>query len=287
MKLVSRPGPRDGYYEIDASAAQKILDKKTKNRPLMESSARRLARSIDRGEWVTNGESVIFDASGNLMDGQHRMRAIVLANRPIVTYCVFLQRSREAAFDTIDLGSIRKVSDMIALDGHSLYRQCAAVARLLHAYEFMVSNEASGLSCATGGNQGAAPSSTAMKRFYEQNQVEIDAATAFVSPFKKQLTGFIPESIVGFATLMARRYDPVKAGRFIEAVVTGENLSKTSPIWLLRTQILQAGRKELGPSYKLALLIKTWNAYAAGLQIKTLKFSSNESFPRFIAMGAE
>lgn len=43
----------------------------------------RLAYSIKRGEWVTTHQGIAFDTMGQLVDGQHRLLAIVEANRAI------------------------------------------------------------------------------------------------------------------------------------------------------------------------------------------------------------
>jgi hypothetical protein len=43
----------------------------------------RLANSIKRGEWVTTHQGIAFNNIGQLVDGQHRLLAIVEANRAI------------------------------------------------------------------------------------------------------------------------------------------------------------------------------------------------------------
>jgi len=279
MKLVQKAGIKDGLYEIDASTAQRILDARAKNRPLREITARRLARAIELGEWATNGETLIFDGQGRLIDGQHRMRATVIADRPIVTYCVFASWNRKA-FDTIDIGHARKVSDMIALDGHMHYRLVASVARALMAWEHLIEVDGQSFTNSTRGGVFT-PTATAVKRFYEKNVTEIDSVAEYVSPLKAVLKGFIPQSTVAFFLLMARRQSKEKAETFVDALCSGENLTKTSPVWHVRNQFLHLGRKGLMPEVQLALLIKAWKAYLSGRVVGTLKYSINESYPRF------
>lgn len=43
----------------------------------------RLANSIKRGEWVTTHQGIAFNKLGQLVDGQHRLLAIVEANRSV------------------------------------------------------------------------------------------------------------------------------------------------------------------------------------------------------------
>jgi len=93
------------------------LDKNENNRPLHNKHVNTLARSMVRGDWVVNGESLKFDQSGNVLDGQHRMWACIEANVPFRTMIVVnLPRS---TFDTIDTGEIRKATDILSMKGES------------------------------------------------------------------------------------------------------------------------------------------------------------------------
>jgi hypothetical protein len=279
MKLVRRAGAADGVYEITPGAAQEILDARQKNRPLREQRAARLARSINEGDWVTNGESLIFDDQERLVDGQHRCRAVVIANRPIVSYCVFGSWGKRA-FDTIDMGIARTASDLIALDGRSHYTLAASTARLLLSYEAMV--EADGKTLAPFERGALTPTGTRVKQYYERNRAEIDPAAEFVSLRKGLYKGRIATSICCFALLMARRRSVEKADLFFDRLATGENLTKSSPIWLLRNRVENQGRNRIGPDIQLAFVVKCWNAYILGRSITTLKFGVGEVLPRFI-----
>ena len=62
---------------IDAAKAQEPLTKNDHNRRLSPVRIRKFADEMQNGMWVYNGESIIVSESGRLLDGQHRLHAIV------------------------------------------------------------------------------------------------------------------------------------------------------------------------------------------------------------------
>lgn len=59
-----------------------------KNRKLNNAYAASLARDIESGRWVDGmvNDSIVISDTGKLLDGQHRCKAVIIANKPIVTY---------------------------------------------------------------------------------------------------------------------------------------------------------------------------------------------------------
>ena len=83
------------------------------NRRLRPWWAEALAAAIRRGEWITTHQGVAFTERGRLLDGQHRLKAIALANRPVDMF-VF-NGIPESAFSVIDIGVKRSVQDTTGL----------------------------------------------------------------------------------------------------------------------------------------------------------------------------
>jgi hypothetical protein len=101
--------------ELTPFLAQRLLDKNPKNRSLSVVRAKVLAATIARGEWMSNGETIIVDTDGNLLDGQHRCMAVIIAEQSIPTLLV--EGVSSSAFATIDLGKQRSASDLLAIAG--------------------------------------------------------------------------------------------------------------------------------------------------------------------------
>ena len=77
--------------------------RKTASRRQVESYARDMAA----GKWFINGEPIVFDANGDLKNGQHRLMAIIKANVPVEMYVV---RGINPEYTTFDYGMLRRMS---------------------------------------------------------------------------------------------------------------------------------------------------------------------------------
>lgn len=75
-----------------------------------------------------------------------------------------------------------------------------------------------------------------------------------------------------------------EAGKFLEKLALGANLSRKSSIFHLRAKLTQSKydkQKRLNARVKKALVIKAWNYYRIGKEIKILKFDpSRQDFPK-------
>ena len=82
--------------------------RKNTNRNQIEAYARDMAA----GKWFANGEPIVFDANGDLKDGQHRLMAIVKANVPVY---MFVIRGIDPDYTTFDYGMIRRMSQELGV----------------------------------------------------------------------------------------------------------------------------------------------------------------------------
>lgn len=87
----------------------------TCNRQLSEKYAQRLARDIKAGQWVLTHEGIAFDPNGVLLDGQHRLWAIALANMPVQMH-VWFNITRETLM-VMNNGRVRGLADNLRLGG--------------------------------------------------------------------------------------------------------------------------------------------------------------------------
>jgi hypothetical protein len=106
-----------GVAEITPELAKDILDKNNDgNRPLKKSHIKMLTTTLQRDEWMLNGESIAFSETGRLLDGQHRLSACVSSGKSFKTI-VIKGIEDESAFGTIDIGKPRSVTDLMSLKG--------------------------------------------------------------------------------------------------------------------------------------------------------------------------
>ena len=83
-----------------------------------------LANMIKRGEWIPTHQGVAFSKSGKLIDGQHRLEAIVEANMPVEMLVVV--DVRDDAYKVLDNGVKRTLADLTGMTART-----AEVCRIL------------------------------------------------------------------------------------------------------------------------------------------------------------
>jgi len=100
---------------ITPEIAKNILEQGNyNNRAIRKGHVHNLAARIVRGEWKLTPQGIILHKSGRLLDGQHRLEAVVLANIPITT-TVFTVADDEI-FRALDQGAKRNMADLANVD---------------------------------------------------------------------------------------------------------------------------------------------------------------------------
>lgn len=112
----------------------------TRNRKAVQRVVKTYADDMINGRWEMTGQGVSFYENGVLADGQHRLLAVVMADKPIdmvVTYGLPL-----SAINGIDQHKIRSVHDVLTMTGSFGDVSPMSVAALRLCYPAMKSNAA-------------------------------------------------------------------------------------------------------------------------------------------------
>jgi hypothetical protein len=90
---------------ITPEIAQQILSGNTDNRPAKPKHVKFLADQMRAGAWQVTGDPVKISASGRLLDGQHRLMAVVESG---TTQNLYVARDcEEEIFSVLDTGRAR------------------------------------------------------------------------------------------------------------------------------------------------------------------------------------
>ena len=117
MSLLNKKSKMKPQYAVETitpGEARQILEGNENNRRLNMATVDYYRRQIENGVWQINGESIKLDDRGYLLDGQHRLLAIVKANKPVTTLVV--RGLSSEAFKTIDAGKSRSMSDYLKIE---------------------------------------------------------------------------------------------------------------------------------------------------------------------------
>ena len=107
--MISRKEPHNVVMEVTPSKATNWLEGNTHNRPIRQSHVEHLAAEMKASRWRLTHQGIAFSAGGVLLDGQHRLWAIVLAD-VTVPMRVFFNEPAEAV-EYVDGGLSRNAAD--------------------------------------------------------------------------------------------------------------------------------------------------------------------------------
>lgn len=270
-------------YISPAEASAWLGDNKFDNRRLDDRNVERIVRDIKAGKWVFDGNPIRFDKDGNIIDGQHRLWAIVKSGKQVQSMVV--RGLDNEAKMTIDTGKARNISDIFHFHGYVNSSVLASVCRLAIGYR------------ETDGNMWRWATQNSHKRLSTQellkeakaNALAIAAVQSTISmPMTRKIMG-VGMTAFAYYLLTISCNDKYLVDNFFLGVEKGVNLPVDSPILLLRNTLtirdtyLHAAEKQGGNksmAYKLAIIIKAWNAYRSNKSFTKLRFDpEKENYP--------
>lgn len=246
------------------------LDLNTHNRTLRQQFIERLAEAINRGEWHLNGESIKVNPD-YLVDGQHRLWAIVLADKPVKALVAF--NVPIEAQETIDTGVKRTLSDILKLRGEKESVSLAATLVQMHIWK---TKNMLGLQ---GAYYPTAQQALIILDKHPEIRESVDVARRLQARVR------YPAGIGAALHWILRQIDAEDADEFFDRLTSGHNLDVGNPILALRNVIIEYGPITTMDRVRLAALgIKAWNFYRGGNEIQRLMWKSGgakpEPFPK-------
>jgi hypothetical protein len=253
---------------ITPQMASEMLMRNKLNRRINQVRLNHYAAMITNGDWQLNGESIKFDNSGNLIDGQHRLNAIIKSNIPINTVVIY--GLSEKSFVTIDTGKSRTSGDIFFIEGiknsvniSSGISKYITLCRGRKTFKSSMAHvRLSNIDILEEYNSSADHYQhlhTSAQKFYRANHKVISTSDyiAFHKYFQTKFSYEIVESF--FANL--------ENGVGVAGVLKNRLLDDL------------VSRKKISSMEKNALIIKSFKYYTEGKEIKTLRFYSKEEYP--------
>lgn len=251
---------------ITAEKATQYLDKVNRQRPLRKNLSKRYAADMRNGHWLLTHQGIAFDTKGNLIDGQHRLQAVIFAGVPVKMMVtrgipVSAENGLEVfTMDCFDAGRKRTVGEQLEMtgtaDGKSIAACCVAITTAINSKHTLSTPQA--------------------REVYQQFHSEIDHVIAK----RGKARGIRAASVIGSIAFA------MKAGRdemveFYDYFTTGEGISskgKTSPIYRLREGLVAGISAGDGWAYRIRVIRATLNAchaFATGSSIDKMEFGSD------------
>lgn len=250
--------------------AMELLEFNKLNRPLRQQHVQRIASQIVEGKWKFNGDTIKVAESGDILDGQHRLWAIVEAKKPVDTILVYgIERDAFATIDTIR--TTRSASDVVALNGATRHRALigSALQWLIRWQRKCVMNY------------------KAPEHRVENSDVEVAFANnpMMVKAIERAngLRGIGNPAIIGFFFYVLTNRNPELAERMMTTLENPAGVALSDPYFRLRAYFTNDHHKRKEPIVTIALMIKAANAAHRGAKLGALNWKNQgtrcEEFP--------
>ncbi len=253
---------------ISPERADELLALNTGNRSIAVAVVDKYARDMKEGNWALNGQSIKIGRSGRLLDGQHRLNAAIKAKRGFRSLIV--NGLDDDVFDTFDLGARRAIGDILKERGEINTSSLGAVLR----QAWIIEND-------LVQHRTATPTVNELLMYLDA-WPEIRESVKNANRFR----GTIDPSMGCALHFFLKRAHKTKGEEFIDGLITGADLSKESPILKLINRLKDdriSKKRSMSDAEKLAVCIKSWNAFYAERHLGTLKWQNigptKEAFP--------
>ena len=235
-----------------------------KQRRVAKGRAVQLRRDIDNGNWVNTGDPFRFSTEGTLIDGQHRLTAMMHADddKFVIKDATVIILKDRIALDVVDTGKSRTVNDIRKMTGRE-HLPTRAIGGIL--FEHRDFDQKSVLSK------------------IERNEVVDECA--YLNEVRLLAASHAATPVIA-AAIRCMRVDKDEALAFFLAAVKNEhemNGKFVSPLKVLSTWILTNKHSGGGHAIRRETVVRcihAWNAYRDGREIKYLRYTKSAGIPR-------
>jgi hypothetical protein len=260
---------------VTPKLAEEMLAKNISNRRVETRRVDGYAADMARGEWDFNGEAIKVAQDGSLIDGQHRLMAVLEADRAVPMFIIYGLDPKVQ--ETVDTGRSRSFADLLRMRGEKNPNVLGAAIKAATCY-FDVD--------VPWGPPH--PTHREMLSFLSRNP-ELRESVARTQSGPRWL-GKSNAATMHFLFSVA---DADDAGEFFRQLISGDGLRVGDPLHTLRERLIKEAAREQGgvnSKVKMAFMVRAWNAWRRGDDLAKLIWrpggASADRFPDIDGLGA-
>lgn len=268
---------------ITPERATSYLEKNTCNRKLDKARVNHYAACMKDGKWFQEtGEGVIISTTKKLLNGQHRLHAIIKANVSILM--PVMSDVSDEAFKFIDQGKARTSADVLHTTG---VKNANAIAAIIKGYLMVRNGRVSGDEAL----HKTKLTNNDILIEYQNRAPFWELIAGNTAKWHKQLLKSVKPAFLGSYYALFFEVDSEAADDFFSKLASGVGIdSSDNPIKRLRDILLiQLSNRTHRPGneYLSAVLIKAWNAYKRNKPIVKLYYTpKSEKYPEIYGVAA-
>lgn len=271
MELVS-PGsaiaqPTHKFEIITPDVARRYLEANLHNRTLSKKRVYQFAKDMFEGRWQSHSpQGISFDYDGRLIDGQHRLAAIIESGQSITMLVV--EGLPPQMQDVIDIGTNRYMTQILSLHDVKNPNNVASIAATWMRYHDTPDKVWTG---------NEFPTKSAMLSLIRERADSLQTAVLIGTEAKRATMA--PVTPYGCLWMLANEHDLLADFEpFHEKMISGSNLLEGDPRLALRGYYIRNPRASgaWGIQQRFAITIKAFKAFREGRSLKVLRFSRDE-----------
>lgn len=237
-----------------------LEENNNRNRNILDHVVDKYARDMlaEPSRWVYTGDPIQFDANGDLLNGQHRLSAVVKSNT--AQKFLIVEGLDTEAQDAMDSNAPRRTGQQLQMYGIKNGPQVTSVIRMLLKWD-------------SGSVSRKSVYSTAeIRDFVRDNEVRLNE----VMHWYYTIGGNIPLSRSAIGAFVYKLFElsedyPEFTSNedvldFLGKMESGADLDPGHPILTLRNTVLRQRQSKVHRNAvrDIYSLVRTWNAYATG-----------------------
>jgi hypothetical protein len=259
---------------ITPSKASELLKNNVGNRKLSKSHVRFLSGEMVKGNWKFDGQPIRLTSSGRVLDGQHRLNAIIQSKTS--QDFLIVEGIEIDAFKVMDTGKGRSAADILGIKGfkYSAYLSQAIKSILAHKR---------GSNNAKGGEKRS--SNTDVLNFMEGNADYLQELAEESSKLYTKFNKVLKLSDLIFYKYLTDKKNYADSERFWNEVCLGIDLKENSATRRFRDFLIKdrVSKSSLPSRERKAVFVKAWNAYRLNKPVKFLRWNKEkETFPSLV-----
>ena len=245
------------------SYANRVLSKiNVGNRKISKQRVAEYKKDMLSGNWRFNGDSIRVNDAGILIDGQHRLTAVVESG----VSCEFLviKGIATSAKHTIDTGKGRTGGDALAIQAGVPFKESHTINGALCLFEKYK------LSGFTGAGGGTKLSTSESLRSYNERKTLIDSSFELMKDCLPMRGLLLQKSEVLFLFMVFCEIDSTDAKIYMSKILTGVEVSLDSVELHIRNIMLDVKMGSSKHNRKILInsVLKCWNVIRRGGKIK-------------------
>lgn len=234
---------------IDPARAAAYLEHNAKNRPIRPVHVNALARDIEAGAWMLNAQPICLDTQGRLLNGQHRLSAVIASGQSIEA--VVARGVDDGSFQTYDTGRRRSAVQSTELAGFGDAPLLAATATLIWRHH--------------AGNGSEQPTAAEIQQIINDNPGLMQERR-----YGRQMIEFLRPSVAMYLAWLIKRRNKKLGEVFLTRLRDAADLPHRHLILRLRKKLLGI-RRTASQAQMLDTVLEAWEEFRVSPDLPELE----------------